>query len=339
MTEKHLINPPDTYNTCLLEPLSTGHDRLLVITGYTDPTFISEHLRELKRVIRRRTRMLQVDVLLGMVAKDGITERDHETLKTLVRDYEQQQVAFNLHYRLDGPPVHSKLFVWGSEGAPSTAWAGSANYTRAGFGPQGVTQEEILTPTDPERAASYAEPLFHSGIPCTSDLVYSRPIFRRRRFAPEELSQLDPTDSIPVTSSETAAQLSLKLYKSKTGETHDPGGGINWGLRDGRDPDEAYIHVPSDARPFFPPANHHFSVTTDDGEVLILSRASGGQAVGKDLRTPANNARLGRYLRKRIGAARGQVVLRKHLTSYGRDEVTFRRSSEGEYFLDFSPLR
>jgi hypothetical protein len=99
--------------------------------------------------------------------------------------------------------------------------------------------------------------------------------------------------------------LSLLARGGETG-THS---GLNWGQRDGREPNQAYISLPAEAARsgFFPldgnPSgkhNPHFSVLTDDGINLILRVE---QQNNKAITTPLNNSLIGEYFRNRIGAA------------------------------------
>lgn len=50
-----------------------------------------------------------------------------------------------------------------------------------------------------------------------------------------------------------------------------------------------------------------------------------------------HNGDLGTYIRKRMGLKRGTKVGIRELLDYGRTYVTISRTSEGNYYLDFSP--
>ncbi|MBR0257123.1 MAG: NgoFVII family restriction endonuclease, partial [Synergistaceae bacterium] len=97
----------------------------------------------------------------------------------------------------------------------------------------------------------------------------------------------------------------------------------------------AYIPVPADIgrTDFFPDVGIHFSVTTDDGKILILSR---GQDGGKGMSTPQNNSLLGEYLRNRLGLANGARVDKEDFERYGRTDITFYKLDDEQYFMDFS---
>ena len=124
----------------------------------------------------------------------------------------------------------------------------------------------------------------------------------------------------------------LPLVTSQTGE---PGtrSGLNWGQRNSRDRDQAYIPIPTEHRGFFPARGQHFVCLTDDGRQLTLVVA---QDEGKALHTPHDNSELGRYFRKRLGVPSGSVVTRADLDRYGRTDVEFCHISGTTYHLDFS---
>ena len=111
--------------------------------------------------------------------------------------------------------------------------------------------------------------------------------------------------------------------------------GINWGQRDGRNPNEAYIPLPvSIARSgFFPLEKNHFTVVTDDGHTLILRVE---QQNDKAITTPLSNAQLGEYLRNRLGASNGAYISRRDLEAYGRTDISFYKLDEEQYYMDFS---
>lgn len=121
---------------------------------------------------------------------------------------------------------------------------------------------------------------------------------------------------------------------SKTGETGTKSG-LNWGQRNNRNKNEAYIPLPAPiARTgFFPLEKRHFTVITDDGHQLILRVE---QENNKAITTPLSNAQLGEYFRNRLGKANGEYIWRKDLESYGRTNVTFYKLDEEQFYMDFS---
>ena len=126
----------------------------------------------------------------------------------------------------------------------------------------------------------------------------------------------------------------LSLLHSRTGEVPAKSG-LNWGQRKGREKNQAYIRCPRNiARSgFFPLEGQHFSVITDDGQLLILRVEQGGD---KALTTPESNSLLGEYFRNRLGLLKGVYVNTVDLKRYGRTDVTFYKLDEEQFYMDFS---
>lgn len=110
---------------------------------------------------------------------------------------------------------------------------------------------------------------------------------------------------------------------------------MNWGQREHRNPNEAYIPLPRKIAKsgFFPLDNKHFTVLTDDRHQLILRVEQQGD---KAITTPARNSDLGEYFRNRMNLPNGTFINRSHLDSYGRIDVTFVKLDDETYFMDFS---
>lgn len=113
---------------------------------------------------------------------------------------------------------------------------------------------------------------------------------------------------------------------------------LNWGQREGRNPDQAYIPIPSDigASDFFPKQGIIFTVLTDDGHVFqCVTAQTGSGGAPKAIETPFDNSALGRYFRKRLGIGSGIFVTKEALLKYGRTDVEFVRLSDSTYFMNF----
>ena len=111
--------------------------------------------------------------------------------------------------------------------------------------------------------------------------------------------------------------------------------GLNWGQRPRRNPNEAYISLPSKVAKsgFFPLEKRHFTALTDDRHQLILRVE---QQNDKAITTPARNSDLGEYFRNRLGLANGEYVTSDALKRYGRTDVVFLKLDEETYYMDFS---
>lgn len=134
-----------------------------------------------------------------------------------------------------------------------------------------------------------------------------------------------------ASSEENCVNLSLFARGGETGTKS----GLNWGQRNHRNKNEAYIPLPvkiarSD---FFPLNKQHFLVVTDDHHTLQLRVE---QQNDKAITTPASNALLGEYFRNRLGLANGAYIKKDHLLAYGRSDVTFHKIDEEQYYMDFS---
>ena len=159
----------------------------------------------------------------------------------------------------------------------------------------------------------------------------------------EEYVQIHPTH--PVLDRENALiegiNVAQKRYETITlsliTRTGEPGtrSGLNWGQRLGRNPNEAYIPLPTKIakRGFFPLEKRHFTAITDDRHQLILRVE---QQNDKAITTPARNSDLGEYFRNRLGLANGDFVTRADLDRYGRTDVVFMKLDEETYYMDFS---
>lgn len=325
------------YDDCLLDAARNDADRLLVVSGYASPAFASTHMRELVKYAGVRPNF-SLQLLVGMASRHGILHRDHQLYQRLTQ---YNDLQFEARYNIDpNRPVHAKVYVWLKNGSPVDAWTGSANYTANGFGRSNRPLEEVLTRVDHDSAYDYTLNLFEQGLDVNDPAIGSNSIFvnHHPRTAPTHLKAL-PNSTSPSAPSPTD-RVVLSLLDEQTQETHNAGGGINWGQptpgRTRPSLDEAYLHVPAkiQRREFFPPRGTHFPIETDDGELMIFARLSGTH--GKQITTPHNNAELGLYLRRRLGLRPGAFVLRKHLDHYGRTDVTLWVDKNGRYHLDFS---
>ena len=130
---------------------------------------------------------------------------------------------------------------------------------------------------------------------------------------------------------ENCVRLSLLARGGETGARS----GLNWGQRNKRNRNEAYIPLPSHIAKsgFFPLDKQHFLVVTDDHHTLQLRVE---QQNDKAITTPASNALLGEYFRNRLGLPNGAYVRKDDLLAYGRTDVTFYEIDEEQYYMDFS---
>lgn len=312
-------------NEILLNPVSEGAEHLKIISGYATHTMASWHFSEIETLYNQG---IKITLIIGMCKFDGISISVHEGFKNLMREAVPNNSQFCCQYIFNAAPVHSKLFLWEKNGEPFSAFMGSANYTQAAFSP---LRREIMTECDPLEANDYFNEIEPDSIYCTHaeiedyvTLCPSHPILN----AEEE----------PLVLVRGAGVSSVTLsFLTRSGEVGSRSG-LNWGQRDGREPNQAYIPLPSRiARTnFFPLNRNHFSVLTDDGKQLILRVE---QQNNKAITTPLNNSLLGEYFRNRLGLANGSLISTADLERYGRTNVTFYKLDDEQYFMDFSVQR
>jgi hypothetical protein len=130
--------------------------------------------------------------------------------------------------------------------------------------------------------------------------------------------------------------VTLPLTSTINGQEQVPfRSGLNWGQRENRNPNQAYIAIPISIRRsnFFPEQGVVFNIICDDGFEVSCVRAQQG---GKALQSKPKNSILGQYFRNRLGLAHGDLVIALHLYEYGRTSVDIHKRDGMPYFLDFS---
>lgn len=131
--------------------------------------------------------------------------------------------------------------------------------------------------------------------------------------------------------------IEIKKVKVSLFDKHgEPQYGLNWGQRDNREPNQAYVQLPIEVyrSDFFPKKPSHFIIRTDDGQNIVFTRAQKTDE-GTALQTPEDNSLLGKYLRTRMGIPLGNAITKDDILRYGCSELTFFKI-ENQYFMDFS---
>jgi hypothetical protein len=313
----------DFRDLVLIDPIRQGAESLKIVSGYATHTMASWHIKEIASRLRCS---IDITLIFGMCKFDGITNDVHEGFKDITaRNGTPLQSKFLCQYVVEGAPVHSKLYLWEREGVPYKAFMGSANYTQSAFSKQ---RRELMQECNPSEAFAYYESIESNTMYCNHSEISDKIVL---------------TKSHPVLSAEETPLVSVLgaginsvtlTLLAKNGETGTKSG-LNWGQRDGREPNQAYIPLPADiARTgFFPLNAKQFSVLTDDGNQLILRVE---QQNNKAITTPLNNSLIGEYCRRRIGIPNGAYVWRRDLENYGRKDVTFYKLDDEQYVMDFS---
>ena len=317
----------DIAKTVLFEPLSHDVNELYIVSGYATPTMLSWYI---KNLYHKTQTPIRIHLLVGMVPFDGISVSVHEGFIQLVRGEQPQEIAkLECSYIYDSPAVHSNVFIWAKDGSPVLAFSGSANFVQSSF--VGRHRQEVINECNPQEALEYYQSLIDRSI-----YVHHAEV--------EEYVVIHPTHAVldlentliegfDLMAQDGYQTVTLSLI-TRTGE---PGkrSGLNWGQRPGRNPNEAYISLPSKIAKsgFFPLEKRHFTAITDDRHQLILRIE---QQNDKAITTPARNSDLGEYFRNRLGLANGAYVTRADLDRYGRADVVFLKLDEETYYMDFS---
>jgi len=315
------------FSQVLIDPIINGASELLVVSGYATSAMAFHHLEKINEIGAE----VNIRPLVGMCSSDGISISNHRGFQKIMN--ESYSDHFSCSYIYDPPPVHSKLYIWRRDEAIVEVFAGSANYTQNAFSNR---QREILASIAHENTLEYFNSLEQQSIFCnhadTDGLVtiYNDKHYYRRH------EHEDPAFGIEEIPSNTDVENIRVSLLSRTGDVQRRGG-LNWGQREGRDPNQAYLQLSPDVyrSDFFPLRGTHFTVVTDDSKTFICTRAQKDEE-GHAIETPHNNALLGEYFRNRLGLPNGAFVSKENLEKYGRTDVTFYKFDSENYYMDFS---
>ena len=318
------------YENVLIKPAIEGSNKLYIVSGYATAAMAFHHINKLKSI----SSDISIDLIVGMTSADGVSNSNHNAFNKLVT--EDFRNILTCSYVCRSPPVHSKLYIWERDGELTQAFIGSANYTQNAFILN--KNREICATCDPSKAFNYYESLVDDTFYCDYTDIENevsihkdgnRP-YRREPVTPGELIDEDYRANVP-----DSQHVSLSFLNPRTRELPTGASGLNWGQRKGREPNQAYIRISSNIAKtdFFPPRAVHFTVQTDDGKILICTRAQDG---AKSIETPHNNSLIGEYFRHRLGLANGQKIYHQDLINYGRTDVDFYKLDDETYYMDFS---
>ena len=217
----------------LFDPLQLDVNELYIVAGYATPNMASWFITNVECP---RERAINIHLIVGMVPYDGLSVSVHNGFKDLMTQELPDSVnSFTCSYVYQNQPVHSKIYVWAKDGVPVCAFSGSANFTQSAFSNR---RREIMSECNPQEALDY----FHS---IEGDSIYCN------HAEVEEYIVLHPAHEIldrenrpirPVATTEIpSVTLSLLARGGETGRKS----GMNWGQREGRNPNQAYIPLPS----------------------------------------------------------------------------------------------
>lgn len=325
----------DLYEKVLVNPLldNAKINRLLIVSGYATSAMSFHHLSD---ILERNQAPCSVELIVGMTASDGISASNHQAFMQLVE--KDLQGHFSCRYiAKQAPTVHSKLYIWCAGNKPTVAFTGSANYSQTAF-LQDTRRCEAMAFCDPVSSLAYYQKLLQSTALCgtkEAEAIVGATVANRRK------KPAQPSEAQVVAKPAVAEQYADLPYRvltllDRNGQLPQSSG-LNWGQRPlyKREPNQAYIKLEADVyrSDFFPPRTLHFTVLTDDGKIMICSRA---QENAKAIHTPHDNSIIGRYFRKRLGLASGARVTTEDLIKYGRTDVAFYKINDESYYMDFS---
>lgn len=295
----------DLFQKVLLEP-ATDATELLIVSGYAKAPMAGRHLEALKDMKVEA----KVSLIYGMASVEGVSLWDHTMFKKL-----ENTSPFMCYYFAEPLPVHSKVYIWMVDRKPHRAFVGSANYTQSGFF-HNYQYKEVMAETNPNIGVEYYYLILESSLEITHEDIE------------EHVTIHNPMESHTL---DNAVKLTLLARDGTPGKTS----GLNWGQREGRNRNQAYIPISSDiaGKGFFPVRTERFTVRADDGFVFIATVAQDGD---KAIHSPEGNHIIGQYFRNRLGVDSGAPVTREHLDQYGRTDVTFYKIDGETYYMDFA---
>lgn len=312
------------FERALLRPFrESGANLLYAVSGFASPAMASYHLEALKKIGGEG---VHIKLIVGMGVRNGISKTERDGFLRLAKE----NPNIDTRYVVNNSPVHSKMYAWYRDTNPIEGFSGSANYTQMAFIGK---QREILSSISAEDGKRY----FDEVLPDSVDLEDYR--VENLLVLPQPPTERTFERGAP--SSSTHVDKVTISFLDRSGRLPLGASGLNWGQRDGREPNQAYIKIPVDIirKRFFPEKTLHFLVLTDDGKELICHTAQNSSVdptLGKAIHTPQNNSFLGLYFRNRLGLANGQKVTIHDLLRYGRTDVTFSKIDDETYYMDFS---
>lgn len=327
-------------------------NKLYIVTGFTDCEMIAQHLIRLhdrqnnKENKRAYPSHIEINMILGMYKRNGITLKKHEKIKETLRQINRiapQRIQTNCYYIYRNQEVHSKLYIWTNDKhSNGIAFMGAANYSINAF----RVRREILTKCDWQEAMAYYDSVFEDTISCFNEEVFDKlkfkenivvqnddlSLFNYENLTYEQLKQRKPIDQLTI---------SWLTSNGDVGKSSGP----NWGYRGKkgyhRNLNEAYIpYNKARQKPgFFPDRKQPddlncplFKVVTDDGEVFFMRMA---QENNKGIHTATSNSLLGGWLRRKLGLKPGSFVTLEDFQRYGRTDVTFIKYADDVFIMEF----
>lgn len=302
----------------LIDPAHEGGEELRIISGYASPAMLESHLR----LCQDAGLSISIHLTIGML-QGKLDEQNKASYQAVMSTEWGGSRATGVSVICQGPAVHSKVYVWSGSGNYRKAFAGSANYSVSAMLEEKTL--EVCSEVDWASASEYVRRCELNSrsvnlTPATSSRRQAEPVFMLTDAAPEETSIIR-SDFIEIPLLVPEGDVMQTPAKS----------GINWGQRDGREPNQAYLSLSTQIRNFFPPAPIRFMVYTRSHGGFVGVRA---QAEGKALQSSTNNSILGLILRQALGVKEGAYVTTEDVGRAGMEIIRCYRMVSGDFFLD-----
>ena len=308
-------------NKIFIEPYHEGCDELCILAGYASSNMASLMMTDIDK---ESLHHINVHLVIGMTTFSGMTLVNHEGFK-VIHDKPFRSVidSFTCGYISDGKPAHENLYIWLKDDVPVKSFMGSAPLIQSAFL---GNRSELMAECDAETAYIIYREAESRSMYCNHAEIEDNVIITPENYLSENTDQPSIIEGLGV------EKVTLSLLTSRGDVGH--GSGINWGQREGRNPNEAYIPAPAPVigSKFFP-TDRHFTAITDDRHILILRTEQAGD---KAITTPASNAQLGEYLRNRLSLPNGAFITKDKLIEYGRTDIDFCKIDDEHYYMDFS---
>ena len=303
----------DLYEQTLVNPAFNQNAELFIVSGYASATFAHRHLRSTQPYSTK------INLIIGMPGR----QTDHLGFVNLCNNFRER---FFPYYYQSSPPVHAKMYAWYDQGGNKLqGFSGSANYSQPGFFSN--SQINQLTMEDSDEIKTF----FHSLRP---DSIYIPEASVEEISDAGDVSMLEGS-VVPGTIDWIVPHHKVRIsFLDKRGNLPIRSG-LNWGQRPGREQNQAYLSIKSDARAqgFLPESAFTFTLITDDNQVIDCAVAQEGR---KAIHSSENNSEIGIYIRNRIGVPLGQLVTVEDLERYGRTDFTLTKINNETFSLDLS---
>jgi hypothetical protein len=302
------------YSSVLLDPCIKGANELFIVSGYASATFTRRHIIDL---LKKPGPSKKVNLIIGMPKK----KTDHQGFISLLESYPDN---FCGHYYEGKPSVHCKLYSWFEGDSPIHGFSGSANYSQYGFFEE--SQANQITNDNPIEIRDYYNELLQSSV-----LIEDAIVEGFESYAREGLSSSLLPGEIEWIEKDRVVRIS---FLSRQGIVPRKSG-LNWGQREGREPNQSYLSIKKDARKegFLPEKEFTFTMLTDSGKSLDCTVQQDGR---KAVTTTDNNSILGKYIRQKIGVVDGSLISVEDLERYGRTDFVLRKINDETFLFDMS---